>query len=411
MRTRDSDLLPRAEQEKEGGSGAEWAPAQAMYEDLPSIGHGEHQPDAYPDDAYSELIFLLSHLRFEPDEAKRHWDRILEHRRLMQDRLESFVDVRIALVSYFLQIHRKLENPKVIELQLFQETQASAYRDELTGLYNYRFLEECLARETERAKRQNTPLSLLMVDIDDFKHYNDRNGHEAGNRALADTASLLSEALRNVDFPTRYGGEEFALVLPSTPKIGARLVAERARRMVERHTFPNQESQPAGNLTVSIGVATFPADAGGAAGDLVNCADRAIYEAKEKGKNQVRLYAESSRSYDRVDAAVEGRLRVLGAKEHPLTTVKLSEGGTLFHIDREFPVESFVEVRLALPESDREITACGRVVSVKSTSGGMFETAMSITNIGTRDRDILRRYLGRDVRASGRPDVAKPASL
>ena len=126
---------------------------------------------------YSELIRLLSHLNFPAAEAKPHWDRVVRHRDSMQERLGEKVDLRVALVSYFLEVNRKLRNPKIIEMQLFELERASAYRDALTGLYNYRLFREHLTREIYRAARCGKPLSLVMVDVDEFKRYNDCNGH------------------------------------------------------------------------------------------------------------------------------------------------------------------------------------------------------------------------------------------
>ena len=261
---------------------------------------------------YSELIYILSHLRFEPEEARRCWLEIGAHRDSMEKRLGSRPDLRVALVSYFVEVSRKLRNPKIIELKLFEQTQASVYRDELTGLCNYRYFREHLAREIQRCERYGSPLSLVMVDIDNFKTYNDRNGHETGNQALVAIARLLSESLRKIDATARYGGEEFALILPSTSKTGAGQVAERAREKIEKHPFPGEEGQPGGRLTVSMGVATCPADAREIE-SLVRCADGALYAAKSHGRNQVQLYGENRRSYRRISAALNGKFCLLAA--------------------------------------------------------------------------------------------------
>ena len=172
---------------------------QALDSELQKLEH------KYDGAVYAELIYLLSHLRFDPDEAKRCWQQIVEHRDSMQKRLGTSVDLRVALVRYFLEVNRKLKNPKVIELKLFEQTQASVYRDDLTGLWNFRYFREYLAREIDRGERYSPVLSLIMVDIDDFKHYNDRNGHEVGNQALATIARLLAESLRKIDVAARYG--------------------------------------------------------------------------------------------------------------------------------------------------------------------------------------------------------------
>lgn len=341
---------------------------------------------------YAELIHLLSHLRFEPDEARAHWTRILEHRTFMSDRLGMTVDLRVALLSYFVEVNRKLKNPKIIELQLFEQTQESAYRDELTGLCNFRYFKDHLGREIERAERYGLALSLVMVDIDDFKTYNDTNGHETGNEALATVARLLVESLRKIDVPARYGGEEFALILPSTAKLAALGVAERTRRRIDEQYFPCEGGQPLGRLTASMGIASYPADAADPS-DLVRRADSALYVAKTMGKNEVHLYGQNRRSFRRIKAALDGKICVLSAECHPLTTIDISAGGLLFHVDRKLNLGSLVDVELMLPDAPRPITTCGRVVRVEEKGDDRFEAALRILHVPSEDQVLLNQFI------------------
>ena len=357
---------------------------------------------------YSELIYLLCHLRFRASEAKPHWKLILEHRESMKKRLGSPVDLRVALVSYFVEVNRQLRNPKIIEMQLFERERASAYRDELTGLYNYRLFREHLAREMFRARRCGNPLSLVMIDIDNFKKYNDRNGHEEGNRALATVAKLLTQSLRKSDIPARYGGEEFVLILPSTPKTSAELVAERARGAVEQHHFPNEEILPGGALTVSLGVATFSADASEAS-DLVQHADRALYVAKAGGKNQVILYGQSRRSYGRVCVSLPGTFRALEQGLQPLTTINLSEAGVLFRTNDEIGIGTLIELTVQA-DQNRQFTASGRVVHAERGKDGECRTAVQFIDAGNADRSCLMKLV-RDSAADASSPVAEPSSL
>lgn len=162
--------------------------------------------------------------------------------------------------------------------------------DEKTRLYNFRHFKDQLLTEIARAKRFDESLSLIMLDIDNFKHYNDTNGHLLGDEVLIKVARLMKQECRETDIPARFGGEEFAALLPKTDSEEAAYVAERIRRIIEEAVFVNQEKQPRGNLTVSLGVATFPEDASDAEA-LINCADEALYEAKHRGRNQVIVYA------------------------------------------------------------------------------------------------------------------------
>jgi len=163
--------------------------------------------------------------------------------------------------------------------------------DQLTGVHNFRYFQEFLSNEFSRATRYTTPFSLLIIDIDHFKHYNDTSGHQMGNVILKDVAIIMKEALRREDFLARYGGEEFVIVLPETPAAAGRKVAERIRLSIEQSEFPAGEKQPGGRLTISLGGASFPPN-----GDFtislipkqfIEQADQALYEAKRSGRNRV----------------------------------------------------------------------------------------------------------------------------
>jgi diguanylate cyclase (GGDEF)-like protein len=353
-----------------------------------ALGRLQHR---HGDAVYTELIYLLSHLRFDADEAKAHWERIQAHQQHMGARQGTPVDPRVALVSYFVEVNRKLRNPKIIEMKLFERTRESAYRDELTGLYNLRLFREYLAQEVHRSHRYGTPVSLVMVDVDYFKAYNDRNGHESGNEVLATVARLLSSAARKSDIAARYGGEEFALILPSTPKDTAHRVAERAREVIEDHCFPAEEALPGGRLTISAGIATFPADASDAA-ELVRNADRAMYTAKEEGRNRVRLYARSRRSYNRVTVRLDGSFRELSQASRPLSAVNLSEAGMLFLSDHPVKAGDLTQIELTLPECGRQLSVPARVVHADAVAGG-FRVAVRFTHDDPETRGVLVAHL------------------
>lgn len=169
------------------------------------------------------------------------------------------------------------------------KVEIQATTDGLTGLYNYRFFRNVLQQEFKRASRYKRPLSLLMIDIDYFKHYNDTNGHIAGDAVLETVAGLIKAACRDVDYVIRYGGEEFAVLLPETYQEEAAILAERIRRSVELYDFPNGAAQPAGRLTVSIGASSYPQHAFFDI-ELIESADHALYNAKRTSRNCVRIY-------------------------------------------------------------------------------------------------------------------------
>jgi len=165
-----------------------------------------------------------------------------------------------------------------------------AVTDGLTGLYNHRHFHERIALEVERSQRSGLPLSLLMLDIDHFKQFNDTFGHPAGDEVLRQLARVLTDTRRANDVVARYGGEEFAVILVDTAKFTGAKVAERVRERVFGHDFSDAAAK-AGKITVSVGVATFPDD-GSDAEALVRAADTALYAAKRAGRNRVVLATE-----------------------------------------------------------------------------------------------------------------------
>ena len=173
--------------------------------------------------------------------------------------------------------------------RLLETTRRLSVTDELTGLHNFRHFRERFMDEFERARRYSHDLSLLMCDIDYFKNYNDANGHKAGNDVLKKLAGIMAGSVRDVDLVARYGGEEFVILLAETGKDNARVFAERLREKVEKEVFPYQEKQPSHNLTITIGIASFPLNAE-TSEELITRADRALYSGKKAGRNRVVSY-------------------------------------------------------------------------------------------------------------------------
>ena len=163
--------------------------------------------------------------------------------------------------------------------------------DRLTGLFNYGYFLDHLQTEQKRALRYNTPLSVVMIDVDYFKRFNDTFGHEMGNEVLKRVTKVINSRIRNVDIAARYGGEEFVLILPNATKEQAFTVAERIRLAVEKESFKGNSSQPLAHVTISGGIASYPSQAENVE-QLVYRADQALYMAKETGRNQICLYEE-----------------------------------------------------------------------------------------------------------------------
>ena len=166
-----------------------------------------------------------------------------------------------------------------------QRAEALSVTDDLTSLYNSRYLSQVLRREVKRASRSLRPLSLLFLDLDGFKSINDTHGHLYGSRALVEAALVIRSSARETDVVARFGGDEFALVLPDTGSEGARAVGERVRERIAAHEFLQADGLRI-RLTASVGVATLP-DSAASEEALIQAADQAMYRVKDRGKNGI----------------------------------------------------------------------------------------------------------------------------
>ncbi|HUG52308.1 MAG TPA: diguanylate cyclase [Vicinamibacteria bacterium] len=172
------------------------------------------------------------------------------------------------------------------QVERFKAIQDTANMDDLTAVFNKRFFQERMSAEIQRARRDGTGLSLLLLDIDHFKNYNDTSGHVAGDEVLKKVGQLLKASVREDDVVARYGGEEFVILYPGASKALACRLAQSLRHAVEVQAFPGGERQPLGRVTISGGVATFPEDAVTEV-ELIRAADQALYEAKNAGRNRI----------------------------------------------------------------------------------------------------------------------------
>ncbi len=181
------------------------------------------------------------------------------------------------------QIASILEN-----IRLLEKLENMAYTDGLTGLFNYRYFIKEFEKELKRAERYHYNVSIVMIDIDDFKKVNDVFGHEVGNMVLKKLSDILSEELRSVDILARYGGEEFIILLPNTEKEGAKILSERLREKVKKR-FSEIDAEVFPSITITLGISSFPEDGNDVYG-LIKKADMALYAGKRQGKNRTIVY-------------------------------------------------------------------------------------------------------------------------
>lgn len=232
---------------------------------------------------YSDLLYSISHHYFAPEIAKDLWSEILLHKHLVSERLGRDVRITVATLDYLSNITSALKTPTLITEVFISKMANLSMRDGMTGLFNHTSFYELLELELKNHRRYGAGLSMILLDIDDFKSVNDQLGHQQGDRILIEVAKTMEEQVRESDICCRFGGEEFAVILPSTKEAAeAREIAERIRAGAAGITCPGQR------ITVSVGVAVCDWAITSTQG-LVERADQALYTAKRDGKNRVVL--------------------------------------------------------------------------------------------------------------------------
>jgi diguanylate cyclase (GGDEF)-like protein len=339
---------------------------------------------------YSSLLHLLTHLTFTEAQARKHWDGIAAHRRELVGALGRDPGLRVAMLDYFVNKSHELKSPKVVEISIFERTERRALTDALTGLFNRAYFLQALRREVYRARRHGLKVSLVLLDLDDFKRLNDTRGHLAGDRVLVKAAAMVGASLRQIDVCARYGGEEFAVILPDTDREGAFVVAERIRARIEGKGR-RRRSVP---VTVSGGVATFPDD-GLDCAHLIREADRLLYRAKADGKNRIVHADPHRRRHERqalqhpVDVLVTPR-RVIAA-----VTQNVSAGGVLLAAPEAVAVGSRIGL-VVRPPSRPAVTLQVQVVRADrapqldaSRNGHGYDLGLRLLSDPRRNRALL----------------------
>jgi len=318
-------------------------------------------------DNHAPLLRLLTQLEYPEADAREHWEAISSHRQFLSERLDRTVSLQVAALDYFQNLKQEIRIPKIIEMSTFLANERSAITDGLTGLYNRQFFDASLRRELKRARRYGLAFSLVMMDVDDFKRVNDDHGHVVGDEALHLTSNVIRESVREIDVACRYGGEEFAIILPETSRAGAFIVSERIRIDISEMFDIETVGDSRVDLSVSGGIAIYPTDSNSAEG-LVRMADKALYRSKHDGKNQITLHADEKRRSPRLDARNvlvfrepnrddRGELRT--------ETRNLSRNGALLESRHPFQIGTELEIDVHLPQNESSIMLRGKVVRLE----------------------------------------------
>jgi diguanylate cyclase (GGDEF)-like protein len=343
-------------------------------------------------EVYTFIFQILTNLDLHPDEAEKHWQKILIHCKDLSTAMGREVNLRTVVCDYFCSINKSLHNVKIIEIHLFEKAARSSTFDNLTGLLNRNAFFEKLTREISRAKRHDSNLTLLFLDLDDFKNINDTLGHLAGDEILKKVSQLIMNAKRSEDIAARYGGEEITILMPETSKADGWLIGERIRKIIEATAIDYEEKSV--KMTLSGGLASFPIDAGDYLTLLKN-ADLAMYRAKSFGKNNISFFSMDKRKNVRVEYNTSIEIQELGIHEKPVataTTKSLSIGGILLVSQNPFDIGAKIQINIVL-NSAAPLLIIGTVIRSEEMESGNYEISVAFLDSDKMLKNEISSYL------------------
>jgi diguanylate cyclase (GGDEF)-like protein len=246
------------------------------------------------EDYYSISDYLVG-LKLDPNEIGLFSNKLVNHKQRLEKNLGRDIGCKVAALDYFQNIVSMLQNPKIIEGDVFDKLISKTREDFKTGCYNIQYFREIFESESKRSLRYKTSMSVILLDIDDFKKINDTYGHTAADLVLNDFVNIINSNLRTEDVLARFGGDEFIILLPQINGSGAVLTADRLKKKLVEYFNDKKFDGTKIEVSFSGGIGVFPQDADNYE-DIIKCADNALYSAKRNGKNMV-LYLNESKNY------------------------------------------------------------------------------------------------------------------
>ena len=330
------------------------------------------------DQVYQSTLSLLTSLDLPPTTSRRYWFEALEHQKLMTRALKRSVTLITAIADYIDKTHVLPFEPHLIDSNAFDKIVSETTKDSLTGLHNRSFFTEVFEQQISISKRYNTELSLLFLDIDNFKEINDIYGHPVGDIILKKIALAINSVKRESDIAVRYGGEEFVLLMPFTNNTNGMKVGERIRKVIAENTFAAENHRL--SITVSGGLSTFPSN-GATTHTLLKIADQALYQAKGAGKNIISHFKPDKRRYMRVKYRNPVIVRELGIDDntcHYGIGKDICIGGLLFKNEHPFSLGSRIQVHTNVKE-DTSLLLIGKVIRVESYEPDHYDIGVSLS--------------------------------
>ncbi len=333
-----------------------------------------HETDTIPAEICGIIINHLSGMTIPNEKASDIFKKVREHGEVLSRTVGRNVGFRVALLDYVFNIETIMKNPKFVEVDVFEKVVAMSKEDIKLGCYNIHYFKEALCAEIKRAERYGNKLSIMLIDLDNFKEINDHHGHLIGDLVLKDFVAALKDNLRGQDILARYGGDEFLLLLPQTGRIGARRMGERLQKKLQDRLGNLRRGDERIELAFSGGIAVYPQDASDTE-RLIECADKALYKSKYLGKNRIYDFSWMDGSDDEVSSVEKEKRRY----------------------DRYTIIsDNSVDILMEQPVSSIR----GRIINM-SSAGAFIECNCSVSN------EMMKNSMSLYLRKLGSEDVGK----
>ncbi len=326
-----------------------------------------------------KVIFqTLTSLDIPRDTASKYWQKVLQHRHDLSLLLARKVDLMTAMCDFLRSETKHMAHPRLVDANTFERVIHETMHDNLTGLFNRQYFDEAFKHQVSLAKRYDNDLSVLFIDVDNFKDLNDTLGHIVGDTALRKIGTIIKNAKRDSDIAARFGGEEFVLLMPHTESVNAYILGERIRKEVANQDFSAHGQRY--HLTISGGLASYPLNATDPK-TLLHLADSATYLAKGAGKNNISLYKKDKRRYLRVKLNQPVLIKELGfanSRIYEGTSKDICIGGILFENDTPLPIGAYIQVSVPV-NTENPLLLIGTIVRVEAFGEKNFEIGMTIS--------------------------------
>jgi len=347
------------------------------------------------EETYRIVIQILTDQDLESEEAKKNWIEIITHRENISNALDRKISLMTAITDYLDSYKESLKEHKIVEISTYEKAIKESTHDNLTGLFNKAYFRNALNQHLSLAKRNNTDLSVLFLDIDDFKEINDTLGHHTGDDILKIVAQIINQELRSSDIAARFGGDEFVVLMPNTYKTNALVFSERLREAIMQK--PIKIKDEILQITMSGGVAGFPVDAQNVQ-NLLNLADSALYRAKGAGKNNISLFVNDKRRFLRIKFNRTIQIKRLGFRNTRVlsgTSKDIAIGGILFENKEALPIGTKIQVSIPVTEKSDPLLLIGTVVRVEALGTDNFDIGMilSFKEMEKTAKDEISKFL------------------